>query len=113
MSRRITGLENEYGCLVDSHVQLQEVLPRIRDWLFENHRYGLIDQHDRDWDEPAGNGGVLFKGGRGFIDKGPPQKCPPGGASAPDAPRYHPAGGFLPPEARSMPGPQGNAPFHR
>src|SRR6059036_3425227 len=37
MSRRITGLENEYGCLVDSHVQLQEVLPRIRDWLFENH----------------------------------------------------------------------------
>lgn len=36
----------------------------MRDWLFERQRYGLIDLHDRAWDEPAGNGGFLFNGGR-------------------------------------------------
>ena len=29
MSRRITGLETEYGCLVDAQMQPREVLPRI------------------------------------------------------------------------------------
>ncbi|PYI99844.1 MAG: peptidase, partial [Verrucomicrobia bacterium] len=68
MSRRITGLETEYGCLVDPRLDAKPTLEKIRDWLFENHRYGLIDQHDRDWDEPAGNGGFLFNGGRVYID---------------------------------------------
>src|SRR5881409_2319035 len=99
MSRRITGLENEYGCLVDSHVQLQEVLPRIRDWLFENHRYGLIDQHDRDWDEPAGNGGFLFNGGRVYIDMGHLEYCTPECASVMDVVRYDRAGDLLLQEA--------------
>src|SRR2546425_10192994 len=70
MSHRITGLETEYGCLAEPAVPLQDVLPRVRDWLFENDRYGLIDLHDRDWDEPAGNGGFLFNGGRIHIDMG-------------------------------------------
>jgi proteasome accessory factor A len=95
MSRRITGLETEYGCLVDPHVQLQEVLPRIRDWLFENHRYGLIDQHDRDWDEPAGNGGFLFNGGRVYIHMGHLEYCTPECASATDVVRYDRAGDLL------------------
>ncbi|MEY2409504.1 MAG: proteasome accessory factor [Verrucomicrobiota bacterium] len=99
MSRRITGLETEYGCLVDSHTQLQDVLPRIRDWLFENHRYGLIDQHDRDWDEPAGNGGFLFNGGRVYIDMGHMEYCTPECASALDVVRYDRAGDLLLQEA--------------
>jgi proteasome accessory factor A len=95
MSRRITGLETEYGCLVDAPLQAPEVLPRIRDWLFENHRYGLIDQHDRDWDEPAGNGGFLFNGGRVYIDMGHLEYCTPECASAQDVVRYDRAGDVL------------------
>ena len=70
MTQRITGLETEYGCLVQPPAQLHEVLTRVRDWLFENQRYGLIDLHPRGWDEPAGNGGFLFNGGRVYIDMG-------------------------------------------
>jgi proteasome accessory factor A len=95
MSRRITGLETEYGCLVDAPLQASEVLPCIRDWLFENHRYGLIDQHDRDWDEPAGNGGFLFNGGRVYIDMGHMEYCTPECASAGDVVRYDRAGDLL------------------
>lgn len=113
MSRRITGLETEYGCLVDSHVQLQEVLPRIRDWLFENHRYGLIDQHDRDWDEPAGNGGFLFNGGRVYIDMGHLEYCTPECASALDVVRYDRAGDLLLQEAVQALGLRGHVHFIR
>ena len=95
MARRITGLETEYGCLVDGPLQLQEILPRIRDWLFENHRYGLIDQHDRDWDEPAGNGGFLFNGGRVYIDMQHMEYCTPECASVVDVVRYDRAGDML------------------
>ena len=77
MSQRITGLETEYGCLIQPPAQVQDVLPRVRDWLFENDRYGLIDLHDRDWDEPAGNGGFLFNGGRIYIDMGHMEYCTP------------------------------------
>src|SRR5262245_27520751 len=99
MSRRITGLETEYGCLVDSHVQLPEVLPRVRDWLFHNDRYGLIDKHDRDWDEPAGNGGFLFNGGRVYIDMGHIEYCTSECASVLDVVRYDRAGDLLLQEA--------------
>ena len=99
MSQRITGLETEYGCLIQPPVQPQEVLPRIRDWLFENDRYGLIDLHDRDWDEPAGNGGFLFNGGRVYIDMGHMEYCTPECASALDVVRYDRAGDLLLQEA--------------
>jgi len=99
MSQRITGLETEYGCLVEPGVQLEEVLPRIRDWLFENDRYGLIDLHDRDWDEPAGNGGFLFNGGRVYIDMGHMEYCTPECASTTDLVRYDRAGDLLLQEA--------------
>ncbi len=95
MAQRITGLETEYGCLVESSVQLTEVLPRIRDWLFQNDRYGLIDKHDRDWDEPAGNGGFLFNGGRVYLDMGHLEYCTPECASARDVVRYDRAGDAL------------------
>jgi proteasome accessory factor A len=95
MSQRITGLETEYGCLVQPPLQQHEVLPRIRDWLFENHRYGLIDLHPRGWDEPAGNGGFLFNGGRVYIDMGHLEYCTPECASTVDVVRYDRAGDCL------------------
>lgn len=99
MSQRITGLETEYGCLIQAPAQVQEVLPRVRDWLFENDRYGLIDLHDRDWDEPAGNGGFLFNGGRVYIDMGHMEYCTPECANTTDVVRYDRAGDLLLQEA--------------
>jgi len=99
MSQRITGLETEYGCLIQPPAQVQEVLPRVRDWLFEHDRYGLIDLHDRDWDEPAGNGGFLFNGGRVYIDMGHMEYCTPECATALDVVRYDRAGDLLLQEA--------------
>lgn len=95
MPPRITGLETEYGCLVQPPLQPFEVLPHIRDWLFENDRYGLIDRHDRDWDEPAGNGGFLFNGGRVYIDMGHLEYCTPECVSTLDVLRYDRAGDLL------------------
>ncbi|MBN2507403.1 MAG: proteasome accessory factor PafA2 family protein [Verrucomicrobia bacterium] len=95
MSRRITGIETEYGCLVDGALQASDWLPRIRDWLFEKHRYGLIDRHDRDWDEPAGNGGFLFNGGRVYIDMGHLEYCTPECTTATEVVRYDRAGDLL------------------
>jgi proteasome accessory factor A len=95
MLQRITGLETEYGCLVQPPAHPQDVLPRIRDWFFENQRYGLIDLHPRGWDEPAGNGGFLFNGGRVYIDMGHLEYCTPECASALDVVRYDRAGDAL------------------
>jgi len=95
MSQRITGLETEYGCLVQPPSEALDVLPRIRDWLFENQRYGLIDLQARGWDEPAGNGGFLFNGGRVYLDMGHLEYCTPECASALDVVRYDRAGDLL------------------
>jgi proteasome accessory factor A len=88
-------LETEYGCLVHPPAQAVDVLGRIRDWLFENQRYGLIDLHARGWDEPAGNGGFLFNGGRVYLDMGHLEYCTPECASALDVVRYDRAGDLL------------------
>jgi len=72
---RLVGLETEYGCLGADPGQTQEIIRRVRDWLFIENRYGLIDQHQRDWDEPAGNGGFLFNGGRAYLDMGHLELC--------------------------------------
>jgi proteasome accessory factor A len=95
MPNRITGLETEYGCLVHPPARSDEILPRVRDWLFENQRYGLIDLHPRGWDEPAGNGGFLFNGGRVYIDMGHLEYCTPECACALDVVRYDRAGDSL------------------
>lgn len=95
MRARITGLETEYGCLVHPPTKADEVLPLVRDWLFENQRYGLIDLQPRGWDEPAGNGGFLFNGGRVYIDMGHLEYCTPECASALDVVRYDRAGDSL------------------
>jgi proteasome accessory factor A len=96
MARRISGIETEYGCLVDDPYQdPKQLLPPIRDWLFEKHRYGLIDQHERDWDAPAGNGGFLFNGGRVYIDMEHIEYCTPECVSVADVVRYDRAGDLL------------------
>ncbi|MBM3823519.1 MAG: peptidase [Verrucomicrobia bacterium] len=74
---RIVGLETEYGCLTTDPAGSPPVVARTRNWIFENHRLGLADVHQRDWDEPAGNGGFLFNGGRAYVDMGHMEYCTP------------------------------------
>ncbi|HVR36169.1 MAG TPA: proteasome accessory factor PafA2 family protein [Methylomirabilota bacterium] len=95
MAHRVTGIETEYGCLIESAEPPHPILSRIRDWLFENDRYGLVDLHDRDWDEPAGNGGFLFNGGRVYIDMGHLEYCTPECPSALETVLYDRAGDQL------------------
>ncbi len=73
--RRIAGLETEYGCLSQRNSERPPVPERVRDHLFYRERIGLIDVHDRDYDEPAGNGGFLFNGGRLYLDMGHIEYC--------------------------------------
>lgn len=90
---RIFGLETEYGCLIDEPGP--RVLAQVRDWIFERHRYGLVDRHKRGWDEPPGNGGFLFNGGRLYIDMGHLEYCTPECATLAELVRYDRAGDRL------------------
>ena len=90
---RIVGLETEYGCLAKG-VGARS-LAQIRDWYFERCRYGMIDHHERGWDEPPGNGGFLFNGGRMYIDMGHLEYCTPECATLQDVVRYDRAGDRL------------------
>jgi hypothetical protein len=74
---RIVGLETEYGCLTSTPAGSFIAVERVRDWIFGREEYGLIDVHHRDWDEPPGNGGFLFNGGRVYIDMGHLEYCTP------------------------------------
>lgn len=67
---RIVGIETEYGCLSLLPPGATSAVERVRDWIFSHRKLGLIDVHHRDWDEPSGNGGFLFNGGRLYIDMG-------------------------------------------
>lgn len=74
---RIVGLETEYGCLSEDPAGPASTVGLVRNWLFENRRYGLPDVFQRDWDEPPGNGGFLFNGGRAYVDMGHLEYCTP------------------------------------
>jgi hypothetical protein len=87
---RILGLETEYGCLMQG--MGGRSVQRIRDWFFERHHYGLVDRHDRGWDEPPGNGGFLFNGGRLYVDMGHLEYCTPECVTLEDVVRYDRAG---------------------
>jgi len=89
---RIVGLETEYGCLSGDPAGPTAAVARMRNWLFEKHRFGLADIHQRDWDEPAGNGGFLFNGGRAYVDMGHLEICTPECLSLRDLLRYDRAG---------------------
>src|SRR5688572_31926940 len=89
---RIVGLETEYGCLTTDLPVAPGAVTRVRDWIFSGQRLGLIDVHQRDWDEPAGNGGFLFNGGRAYVDMGHLEYCTPECLSLLDILRYDRAG---------------------
>lgn len=112
-SRRITGLETEYGCLVEPPLQVSEVISQVKDWVFEKHRFGLIDVHDRDWDEPSGNGGFLFNGGRLYLDMGHLEYCTAECATVLDVVRFDRAGDLLLNQAVEALGYQGRVTFIR
>jgi len=65
---------------------------QVRDWVFEKNRYGLLDRHHRDWDEPPGNGGFLFNGGRLYLDMGHVEYCTAECATVADVVRQDRAG---------------------
>ncbi len=93
--RRLVGLETEYGCLVGEGLHMHQAIGQLRDWFFENQRYGLIDRHHRDWDEPPGNGGFLFNGGRVYEDMGHLEMCTPECTSYLDVVRYDRANDWM------------------
>ncbi|MEO7934576.1 MAG: proteasome accessory factor PafA2 family protein [Chthoniobacterales bacterium] len=66
---RIVGIEIEYGCLATGPLAASWPA-RVRNFLFAERQRGLIDQHYRDYEEPPGNGGFLFNGGRLYLDMG-------------------------------------------
>jgi len=89
---RIVGLETEYGCLSSDPAGPPAAVARVRNWMFEQNRFGLADLHQRDWDEPAGNGGFLFNGGRCYVDMGHLEICTPECLSLRDLLRFDRAG---------------------
>jgi len=92
---RVVGLETEYGCLTSTPAGSFIAVERVRDWIFGREEFGLIDVHHRDWDEPPGNGGFLFNGGRVYIDMGHLEYCTPECTSLYDVLRYDRAGDAL------------------
>lgn len=96
---RIVGLETEYGCLSEDPAGPASTVSLVRNWLFEKHRYGLPDVFQRDWDEPPGNGGFLFNGGRAYVDMGHLEYCTPECLTVRDILIYDRAGDLLLTEA--------------
>jgi proteasome accessory factor A len=92
---RVVGLETEYGCLTADPSGPASTVGRVRNWLFEHQRYGLPDVFQRDWDEPPGNGGFLFNGGRAYVDMGHLEYCTPECLSLHDLIAYDRAGDLL------------------
>ncbi|MFC1525757.1 proteasome accessory factor PafA2 family protein [Candidatus Latescibacterota bacterium] len=73
MQNRIYGLETEYGCMPpdsDPFLSPDFVSVKTKDWLFYREGLGIVDIHYRGRDEPPGNGGFLFNGGRLYMDMG-------------------------------------------
>ncbi len=73
MEGRIYGLETEYGCLPpasDPFLSPDFVSIKTKDCVFYRDGLGIVDMHYRGRDEPPGNGGFLFNGGRLYIDMG-------------------------------------------
>ena len=92
---RVAGLETEYGCLTHSPAGSFAAVEQVRDWIFGQPEFGLIDVHHRDWDEPPGNGGFLFNGGRVYIDMGHLEYCTPECVTLTDLLKYDRAGDAL------------------
>ena len=73
MEGRIYGIETEFGCLPpasDPFLSPDFVSIKAKDCVFYREHLGIVDMHYRGRDEPPGNGGFLFNGGRVYIDMG-------------------------------------------
>ena len=73
MKDSIFGIETEYGCLppdADPFLSPDFISVKSKDWVFYREGLGIVDIHYRGRDEPPGNGGFLFNGGRLYIDMG-------------------------------------------
>ncbi len=73
MKDRIYGIETEFGCLPpdsDPFLSPDFISVKTKDWVFYREGLGIVDIHYRGRDEPPGNGGFLFNGGRVYIDMG-------------------------------------------
>jgi len=73
MLNRIFGMEIEFGCLPpDSEPSMSPdlVANKVKDWILYREGLGIVDIHYRGRDEPPGNGGFLFSGGRVYMDLG-------------------------------------------
>lgn len=73
MKNRIFGLETEYGCLAPkghSFLNPEYLSAKVKDRIFYREGLGIVDIHYRGRDEPPGNGGFLFNGGRLYLDMG-------------------------------------------
>lgn len=95
---RIVGLETEYGCLIssDEHRMGGEAMPhRVKNHVFKTQQLGVIDLHYRDYEEPPGNGGFLFNGGRLYVDMGHIEYATPECLSVRDLVAYDRAGDRL------------------
>lgn len=68
---RVFGIETEFGCFVrdPSIGPPEKVVELIKDAIFKDNEWGLLDWHVRDpFFEPARSGGFLINGGRLYID---------------------------------------------
>ncbi|MFT5088977.1 MAG: hypothetical protein ACI906_000903 [Candidatus Latescibacterota bacterium] len=73
MKDRIFGIETEFGCLppeADPFLSPDFISVKSKDCVFYRDGLGIVDIHYRGRDEPPGNGGFLFNGGRLYIDMG-------------------------------------------
>ena len=73
MRNRINGVEIEYGCMPpdsDPFLSPDFISVKTKDCVFYKEGLGIVDIHYRGRDEPPGNGGFLFNGGRVYIDMG-------------------------------------------
>lgn len=73
MRDRIFGIETEFGCLSpdsDPYLSPDFISVKAKDCVFYREGLGVVDIHYRGRDEPPGNGGFLFNGGRIYIDMG-------------------------------------------
>ena len=68
MEDALFGTEIEYGCI--GSVQPIRAAQQVKDAIFRDCRFGLIDPPPREWGEVPGNGGFLFNGGRMYLDLG-------------------------------------------
>ena len=73
MKNRIFGIETEFGCLPpdsDPFLSPEFISTKTKDCVFYRAGLGIVDIHYRGRDEPPGNGGFLFNGGRVYVDLG-------------------------------------------